>query len=212
MNRDRETIRTLLAGRMNRTADRIRPPFMYLDPEAALYIYRELTGLADLPGVVFGAGSGTEQPEFEVTFDGRGREASDQLVFEAMWPVVREKTPLVENAEQADLASGGFGRVRGLLQSTHFPDGNLNLEIVFGDVRGVLFFNTDHFSSVVRPLVGNDRFHTLTSRVEALVFLHGPVQRMIFYHQSYGDNQEHAWLPLAPVAVMDDSDAEGEVD
>ncbi|MFH1091502.1 MAG: hypothetical protein V1742_08020, partial [Pseudomonadota bacterium] len=83
--------------------------------------------------------------------------------------------PLVDRAEDLSGLVHDYARVKGYLQATHFPDGNLNLEIVFAGVRGLLFYTKEFFSSLVRPMLSDDRFHTFHCDIEALVYLPGQV-------------------------------------
>ena len=187
-----EIILNRLEARSGETRQKVRTPYLYLDPEGVLYLFQELTGVPGPPEVRVPGG-----PEVGE----RGQPSPAHHLFEAMRPVLEEKVPLAEDAGDLENKNHEYVRVTGRLQATHFPDGELNLEIFFAEVRGLLFFTESFFNSMVRPLVGDDRFHALEADVEALVYVHGPVRRTIFYHQSYGDNREHLWVPLVPVAV-----------
>lgn len=202
MNNDLEIILSNLRELLNQARNHVRPPYLYLDPEAALHLFQDLTGLTDMPRIWYFAPKGGQAGRAEVSLEpGPGNTVPIHILFEAMGPILEQKVPLVGRAEDLAPLVHRYARVQGLMQSTHFPDGNLNLEIEFAGVRGLLFFTRSFFSSVVRPFLDHDRIHTLFSRVEALVYAHGEVQRTIFYHQTYGDNREHDWLPLAPVAI-----------
>jgi len=205
MTNQLQTILDNLSALLARKQEWIRPPYLYLDPQAVEHIFEELTGLSGRPYVYFSTTASEKKGRMEVGLDpspGR-RRAPIHLLFEAMSGLIEAKAPLVSRPEDlADLAYR-YARVRGLLQATHFPDGCLNLEISFAGVRGLLFFTPSAFSSMIRPVIDHDRFHSLHCRIEALVYPHGRIQRTIFYHQSYGDNQEHDWIPLVPIAVWE---------
>jgi hypothetical protein len=187
-----EIILNRLEALPRETRRKVRTPYLYLDPEAVAYLFQELTGLPGPPEVR--VPGGPEAGE-------HGQQSPAHHLFEAMRPVLEERAPLAESAGDLDIKNHEYVRVKGRLQATHFPDGALNLEILFAEVRGLLFFTESYFNSMIRPLVGDDRFHALEADVEALVYVHGPVRRTIFYHQSYGDNREHLWVPLTPVAI-----------
>lgn len=202
MNNDLEIILSNLRELLNQARNYVRPPYLYLDPEAVLHLFQDLTGLTDPPRVWYFAPKGGQAGRAEVSLEpGPGNTVPVHILFRAMYPILEQKAPLVGRAEDLVPLAHRYARVQGLMQSTRFPDGNLNLEIEFCGVRGLLFFTRSFFSSMVRPLLDHDRIHTLSSRVKALVYAHGQVQRTIFYHQTYGDNREHDWLPLAPVAI-----------
>ncbi|MFH1136053.1 MAG: hypothetical protein V1816_08190 [Pseudomonadota bacterium] len=168
----------------------LRPPYLYLDRAAVRRIFRELTGMNGLGGMAIAEGGPAITPSLE-------------LLFEAMAPILEEKTRGIAAGD--DLAGLAFEylRIGGVLETTRFPDGNLNLELVFGQVRGLLFCARENFDSLARPVLFQDRLHVFSRRVEALVFPVGEIRTTIFYHQAYGDNQEHPWLPLVPVVIRD---------
>lgn len=191
-----------LKKRLDRVSALLDTPFLYLDPEAVLHLFQSLTGLARPPLVRFFQTEPTDEPDNGPFLEApAGLEPSTQAIFEAMAPLVEERTPLAAKMEDFDGLEHQYARVRGLMQSTRFPDGELNLEIGFSGLRGLLFYTSNYFSSAMRPLLAEDRFHTIYAEVEALVYVHGPVRRTIFYHLTYGDNREHDWLALTPVAV-----------
>lgn len=206
-----DTILENLKARQSRTTERVQSPFIYLDPEAVRHLFQELTGLSEPPRVRIKADEDGKPGRTRFTLGpGPGFEPPAQVLFQAMVPILREKITLVRQADDLKALTHGYARIQGLLQATHFPDGNLNLELVFAGVHGMLFYTPGFFSSMARPLLTDDRFHTLSCRVEAHVYVHGPVQKTIFYHQTYGDNVEHTWLPLAPVALMENSSQDGQ--
>ncbi|MEW5724991.1 MAG: hypothetical protein AB1896_17905 [Thermodesulfobacteriota bacterium] len=202
MNTDLETILNRLGDRPSRVSTGIRAPYLYLDPEGVKYLFLEIAGLGPPPAVRLrpteAPGTGPLETTWERT---QGLESPALLLFEAMAPVLKARILEVGKAEDLEGLDFKYAWIRGPLQATHFPDGNLNLEIGFAGVRGLLFYHPGYFDSMVRPLIKDDRIHALTTEVEALVFVHGPVRKIIFYHQSYGDNQEHDWLPLVPVSI-----------
>lgn len=204
MDRALDIILHGLAEELNRTADRIRPPDVYLDPEAVHRLFQDLTGLADPPRVVYSVGTDDRGGGAEPTLEaGRGQPVSIPVLYRAMRTVLDRTIPLVDRPEDVPSLANRLARIRGVLQSTRFPDGGLNLEIQFVGVRGLLFFTPAWFSSMIRPLLLDDRIMAFQSPVEALVRLHGPMQRTIFYHQTYGDNREHAWQPLVPAVILE---------
>ena len=205
MTNELQIIMNNLTALVGREQDMVRPPYLYLDPEAVEHIFQELTGLSGLPFVYFSAPAGEKKGRMEVGLDpsAGGRRAPLHLLFEAMSGLIEAKAPLVSRPEDLTHLAYRYARVRGVLQATHFPDGGLNLEISFAGVRGLLFFTPSAFSSMIRPLIDHDRFHSLHCQIEALVYPHGRIQRTIFYHQSYGDNQEHDWIPLVPIVIRE---------
>jgi hypothetical protein len=210
MNATLESILAEINHLLDRREGLVEAPFHYLDPDVVSYLFQELTGLSEYPDIPLamdedqGAGASVGIPK------GKGRKPPLYLVYKAMIPELNQRVPRIDGSETLTALEGRFARIQGLLQSTRFPDGRLNLEIAFGDVRGVLFYTEDFFSSMLRPLLAHDRFHALHDRVEALVYVHGSLKKTIFYHQSYGDNQEHAWVPLVPVVIENRSQAGGE--
>ena len=178
----------------------IESPYHYLDSHVVSYLFQELTGFSDYPDILYGAEPNQGGPRV-VPPRGEGIKAPLHLVYKAMIPKLAQRIPMIDGSESLAGLRGRFARIRGDLGSTRFPDGLLNLEIVFGDVRGVLFYTEEFVSSMLRPLLAHDRFHELRDQVDALVCIHGPLRKTIFYHQSYGDNQEHAWIPLVPVVI-----------
>ncbi|MBU2548224.1 MAG: hypothetical protein KKB20_07445 [Proteobacteria bacterium] len=199
-----------IQGRLNRESGPLEPPLIYLDPEAVRHIYQELTGLDEPPGIHVALPEAEAPGRAEARFGiETGYRPPARLLFEAMSPILDETVPRVDRPEDLHPLAYRYARIFGRFQTTHFPDGGLNLEISFAGVRGILFYTKAFFSSMVRPLLGSDRFHSLGCQVEALVYLHGRPQRTIFYHQSFGDDQEHVWLPLAPVALRE---AEGNIE
>ena len=170
----------------------LSPPYLYLDREAVSHVFQDLYGLETPPGR---RASGT--------LDGGSTDgpAPIHLTLAAMEPALAEKAAEASTAESLSALVHNFARVRGRLGITRFPDGNLNLEIDVNGIRGLLFYEKRWFNSLVRPLLEDDRIFTLDHQVEALVFIHDRVRRTIFYHMTYGDNQEHDWLPLGPVFI-----------
>ena len=207
MNKDLEAILAGLQARLNQTRDLMGIPYLYLDPEAVRHLFQNLTGLKEPPRVRVLDMEGQNRGRIELDLEsGPGYEPPAQILFEAMAPAIEKKMPLIEQPDDLANMVHRYARVRGLLQATRFPDGNLNMEVAFLGLRGILFYTPAFFSSVIRPLLSDDRFHTLYCQVEAFVYVHGPVQKIIFYHQSYGDNLEHEWLPLAPVVLRETKD------
>ena len=208
MGSDLKTIIEHLAEQYNGPGPVIRPPYLYLDPKAVLYLYQELTGLREAPHRVEAfcvaphlaetqTAAGIEiRPEY-----GQGHQIPLHILYEAMEALIDSAVPEVKTLPEVIRDGSRLIRTRGRLQTTHFPDGNLNLEITFAGVRGLVFYTEGYFNSLTRPLLHNDRFFAMDENVEALLYLLGPVQRIIFYHQAYGDNQEYDWLPVAPVVI-----------
>ena len=203
MSNNLQIILDNLKSRLDREGAGLDPPFLYLDPEGARHLYEQLTGLGHAPGIRFtypeggGAGSYTVSAAPDA-----GNEAPLPLLFESMWPLIKNQVRHVDRPEAMPVAVHQYAHIRGLMQTTRFPDGRLNPEIVFAGLRGLLFFTENYFSSLMRPFLGHDRFHTLSCNVKAVVYVHGPLRKTIFYHQTYGDNMEHDWLPLVPVAII----------
>ncbi len=187
---------------LDKSPDVVQPPEIYLDPEAVRHIFTRLTGLAEPPriGLRFPPDGGPALAVLEPSA-GNGRETPPHLLFAAMAPLLAERLPLTEKPEDLAVRSNHYARILGFLQTTRFPDGRLNLEIGFAGLRGMLFYTKPFFNSMVRPLLGQNRFYSLETWVEAVVYVVGPIQRAIFYHQAYGDNREHDWLPLVPVVI-----------
>ena len=202
MNADADIILKGLEERLNRSAESVTPPGVYLDPQGIEYLFQELTGLGAPPGVRYAAPDEDRTGAAQLVYEPEAAApAPVQAVYEALLPVLDRKIPLARQAEDLVPLVHNYVRIEGLLQATRFPDGHPNLEITFAGVRGLLFYQEDFFTNLVKPLLTNDRFFTLYTEVEALVYLHGPVQRTIFYHLTYGDNMEHDWAPLVPVAI-----------
>ncbi len=203
MNNKLQTILDNLKERLDREGQVLKPPFLYLDPEGARHLYEQLTGLSSPPDLQVSYPIDNGVCSYSVSaITGVGTEAPLPLLFESMWPVIKAEVMDLDRPEVLPPAVHQYAHIRGLMQATRFPDGNLNLEIVFAGLRGLLFFTESYFSSLMRPFLGDDRFYELCFNVEALVYLHGPLQRTIFYHQTYGDNMEHDWLPLVPMAIL----------
>jgi hypothetical protein len=181
---------------------RIDPPFLYLDPEAVLHLFQSLTGLDRPPRIQTGWSpkNGPASGGFAAVPDPEAGPPL-QALYQAMSPLLDQRIPMARTAEDLNGREGQWVRLSGRLQTTRFPDGRLNLAIGLPGIWGLLFYHPGHFHTLTRPLLGEDRFHALGTRVEALVYVQGPIQRVIFYHQTYGDNQEHDWLPLSPVVI-----------
>ena len=204
-----DAIVSQLEGRLNREGDLVEPPLIYLDPEAVRHLYQELTGLEEPPRIAVTLPEGGRPGRAEaVLARDSGYRPPARLLYESMVPVLAEQVPLVEGLEDLAPLAYRYARIRGRLQSTHFPDGHLNMEVLFAGARGMLFFTKAFFSSMVRPLLLTDRFHALHCEVEALVYVHGRAQRTIFYHQMFGDDLEHDWIPLVPVALRETESGE----
>ena len=210
-----ETLDSILTE-INRLLDRrvglVEAPFHYLDPDVVAYLFQELTGLGEFPEIPAKGGQNRDAGTGAAIPKDRGSKPPLYIVYKAMVPELSQRVPQIDGAETLIALEGRFARIQGLLQSTRFPDGRLNLEIAFGDVRGVLFYTKDYLSSMLRPLIAHDRFHALQDRVKALVYVHGPLKKTIFYHQSYGDNKEHAWIPLVPVVIEPNAGSDDEQD
>ncbi|MBW2624270.1 MAG: hypothetical protein JRD68_15285 [Deltaproteobacteria bacterium] len=202
MDSDLEIILNNLKKIMDADRPTVEPPPLYLDQEGVLYLFQSLTGLNRLPLIDFDYAQGGA-PGISLEHSS-GLEPPMHLVYQAVLPILRKKTPLV--SKEADLAGMAhkYAQIRGVLSGTRFPDGRSNLEIRFADVRCLLFYTRENFSSMLQPLLQHDRYFTLECQVEALVYLQGPVQKSIFYHQTYGDDKEHTWLPLVPVVIKSD--------
>jgi hypothetical protein len=185
----------------------VEPPPLYLDQEGVLYLFQSLTGLNRLPSIDFDHAQGGA-PRIKLEH-GSGLEPPMHLVYQAVLPILRKKTPLVSKEADLEGMAHGYAQIRGVLSGTRFPDGRSNLEIRFADIRCLLFYTRENFNSMFQPLLQNDRYFTLECPVEALVFLQGPVQKSIFYHQTYGDDKEHTWLPLVPVVIKTDLNPKG---
>ena len=205
MNSDLDDILAEISRRLDRAGGVIEAPFLYLDPHVVSYLFQELTGFSEYPEIRYGVEANQRGPRV-IPPGGEGITAPPHLVYKAMIPKLSQRIPQVRGSESLVGLKGRFARISGELRSTRFPDGLLNLEIVFGDVRGVLFYTEEFISSMLRPLLAHDRFHEFQDRVDALVCVHGPLRKTIFYHQSYGDNQEHAWVPLVPVVIETNAD------
>lgn len=198
INKDLTAVLKRLEELLNQPRAWIDTPYTYLDPEGALYLFQEITGLRDpLPALM-----NHEQGKFTLDSDAAtGLAIPPHQMLNAVLSILNEKIPVIK--DEADLSglSHKYALITGLLQGTHFPDGGLNIEIQFSSVRGLLFYTPEYFSSMIRPVLSHDRFHTLDCQVEALVYLHDKVQRLIFYHQTYGDDTEHSWVPVTPVYI-----------
>ncbi|MBW2060963.1 MAG: hypothetical protein JRI95_05290 [Deltaproteobacteria bacterium] len=199
MNDNLEIILNFLRERSTQAQDWLKSPYLYLDPEGVQYLFQELTGLKGLPSMRLDPGEGRAELRLE---SGPGSELPLHLVYQALVPLVRQKAPLINRKEELTGLVQSYAWVQGMLQGTRFPDGAFNIEILFHGTRGLLFYTRDFFSSMLRPLLDHDRIFTLQCPVEALVYVHGPVMKQIFYHHTYGDNKEHDWLPLVPVAIQ----------
>ena len=202
-----DKITNYLAERYQGLDPVIRTPYIYLDPQVVRYLFQELTGLDDAPRVRPVHGEGATKASFpvvgfELVSDNEpGARVPWHILYEAMGAMIDTAVPLVTMASEIGTEGRRLIRVQGRLLATHFPDGNLNLEIVFAGVRGLVFYTEEYFNSMNRPLLHDDRFFTLDENVEALIYLLGPVQRTIFYHQTYGDDQEYDWIPVTPAVV-----------
>jgi hypothetical protein len=185
---------------LKQAAGRFDRPYLYLDPEGVNALFQEFTGLSGPPQVRIEV-TGASDVEVSLESGRAGVPPALPLLFESLAPLLRQRLILVSDKTALKESEPRYVWVSGRLEATHFPDGNLNLEIRFAGVRGVLFYTPAFFSSVIRPFLAQDRIHTLTLPVEALVFVHGPVKRQIFYHLTYGDNEEHDWLPLVPLMI-----------
>lgn len=204
MSEDLNQILDHLRRRLRRGADRLRPPHLYLDPGGVRHLYAELCGVSEPPTVQLIPDPSTGRVELDLDPAGTGPSSPWSLVYEAMAPLIERKTPLIDQPEPLEAPGWRFARIEGELRNTRFPDGKLNLEIDFAGLRGLLFYQPDFFSSLVQPLTADDRFQFFDTPVKALVFLQGPVQTTIFYHQTYGDNTEYRWLPVTPVVMTAD--------
>jgi len=201
---DLDRVLTHLAKELTGKKKDVRSPFLYLDPASVLHIYQELTGLNEIPRYRLEGGRIACPPEALLDpGEGPGLRPPLRMVFDSLKPVLEKKVSLAGQADDLKALSGRFVRVHGMFRSTRFPDGDLNLEIAFLDLRGVLFYNQDFFCSLILPLLESDRIFSLNYEVEALVFVLGEVRRTIFYHPTYGDNQEYEWVPLAPVVIQE---------
>ena len=207
MESDLETILNRLRQRIAGGVQWIRSPMLYLDPGCVLHLFQELTALGEPPRVLLSSGQVITEETISFTFEpGRGASLPLDVLFQSMHPLIDRKAPFVEQIEDMVSLSHRLARFNGRLQSTRFPDGNLNLEIEFAGIRGLLFYTNQYFSSTIRPLLDHDRFHTLSCPVEVLAYVHGPVQKTIFYHQIYGDNMEYHWAPIVPMAMAEASE------
>lgn len=202
MDSDLDKILKNLQKALENTRSKVEPPPLYIDQEGVLYLFQTLTGLSRPPslGIEYNR-SGTPRISLE---QGLGPEPPIHLVYQAVLPILKKKTPLVSKEEDLTGMAHEYARIRGVLSGTRFPDGRSNLEIRFADIRCLLFYAREKFSSMIQPLLQNDRFFSLECQVEALVYIQGPVQKSIFYHDTYGDDKEHAWLPSVPVVIKSD--------
>ncbi len=200
MNKDLQTILNTLQERLRQPQPLLNSPYLYLDPESILYWFQELTGLSRLPCLRF---NHQETGEIELSFNnGPGTVLPLHLVCRALIPLIRQKIPSIDKKEDLAGLVQHYVWIKGMLKGTHFPDGKFNVEIFFHNLRGVLFYTRDFFSSMIRPLLDNDRIFTLNCRIEAVVYVHSGITKQIFYHQTFGDNKEYDWLPLVPVVIQ----------
>jgi len=193
-------IMTRLRQGLKEAAGRFDRPYLYLDPEGVNTLFQEYTGLSDPPQIRIEV-SETSGVELILETGRAGVPPAPPLLFESLAPLLRRRLTFLTDKAELKEPEPRYAWVSGRLEATHFPDGNLNLEIRFAGVRGVLFYTPSFFSSVIRPLLVQDRIHALTLPVEAVVFVHSPIKRQIFYHLTYGDNEEHDWLPLVPLMI-----------
>jgi len=199
MSEDLKIILSHLESRVKNAKDFLQSPCLYLDPEGVLYLFRELTALKEPPSIRVSYQEGG-RAELSIGH-GSGESPPLHVLYEAIYPTLQKKIASVQETADLEERGPGFALVNGILQGTRFPDGNLNMEIIFAGVRGLLFYHSEFFSSVFKPLLVNDRFHKIHYTVEALVFIQDKVQQQIFYHHTYGDNKEHSWVPLVPVVI-----------
>ena len=202
MDSDLDKILKNLQQVLENTRSKVEAPPLYMDQEGVLYLFQTLTGLSRPPslGTDYNR-NGTPRISLE---QGPGLEPPIHLVYQAVLPILKKKMPLVSKAEDLTGMAHEYARIRGVLSGTRFPDGRSNLEIRFADIRCLLFYTREKFSSMIQPLLQNDRYFSLECQVEALVYIQGPVQKSIFYHHTYGDDKEHAWLPSVPVVIKSD--------
>jgi hypothetical protein len=173
------------------------------------FLFQELCGLKRPPDVVLTRSEAGYSSEIQLEPVGaRGFSLPVSMLLEGMYPVLKRRTPEIQAASDLPMDHSKFAFIRGLFQTTRFPDGNLNLEINFFGVKGILFYNQDNFGPFIRPLIVHDRFYDFSGEVEALVYMPGRIQSTIFYHQTYGDNKEHEWSPLVPIAIKSSPDKE----
>ena len=186
-------------------------PYPYMDKRVIYEFFREISGLNTPPGGRLNLDESLEGGA-DIALDWRENlRPPVKMLYESMEEILKEMIPLAKDVTDIDKYAHRYARLEGVLSSTRFPDGNLNLEIVSGDLRGVLFYNPGSFGTLFRPLLASDRLTGLHLEVEAIVYIHAAVEKMIFYHQSYGDNREHSWAPLSPVVIKrNESDREGE--
>lgn len=172
-----------------------------------MYLFQELTGLQEAPRFsMVRPGSSVEEARpgagIKLASDcEQGTRAPLHMLYEAMGDLLDTAVPLAGSLSEIFKEGRRLARVKGRLRATRFPDGNLNLELLFAGVRGLVFYTEEYFNSLIRPVLHNDRVFTMEETVEALIYLLGPVQRIIFYHQTYGDNQEYDWVPVAPAVI-----------
>jgi hypothetical protein len=202
MTENMHTIMANLKERLGTGPNRLIPPYIYFDNGICLHFFQEFTGLNE-PPPIRSADVNDEHISNRTPLISPDHLALPalHLLFDSMLPLVNERVPLIERLDQLTAHVHCFIRLQGLMQSTHFPDGRLNLEISFAGVRGVLFHTPEYFNSLIRPVIKQDRFFDFKSPVDMLAYLHGPPQKLIFYHQTYGDNKEYDWAPLVPVTV-----------
>ncbi|MBF0531183.1 MAG: hypothetical protein HQK55_18330 [Deltaproteobacteria bacterium] len=198
MPEERESIIKAIMDRLVGSTPSLSPPLPYLDQEGVRHIFQELTGLADPP---VRPGDVSPSAATSIGTVGASNQTPIHMLYEAMLPAIERYVPLIRQPDELNWRQHDYARIQGLMQGTHFPDGDLNMEIQFAGIRGLIFYDPAKFSSMFRPLLITDRLFTLYLEVEALVYVQGPLQRNIFYHQIYGDNREHLWAPLVPVVI-----------
>ena len=209
MNNDLTFILNSISQRLDRAAGRLDPPYIYLDAESVNYLFQELCGLEHPPDIVLSESEVGLSCRVELEPDRKkGFPLPAILLFDCMYQVLKDKASTIKSVEDISTMSTRYAFISGLFQTTRFPDGNLNLEINFAGIRGILFYHKDHFGPLVRPLIDQDRFYTFSADVEALVYFPDRIQRTIFYHQTYGDNKEHDWSPLVPICIKNSPDKE----
>ena len=209
-NRYLETIIKNLRAAIENPPTAIDPPYPYMDKQVVYGFFREISGLHSPPSGRLVLETG-ETSHAEITLDWRENHRPPvKMLYESMEEILKGMIPLAKDAADVNKVVHQYARIEGVLGSTRFPDGNLNLEIVTRDLRGVLFYSPRNFGSLFRPLLASDRITGLRLEVEAIVYVHAAVEKIIFYHQSYGDNREHLWAPLSPVVIKQkEPDREG---
>lgn len=201
-NRIISEIEKSLKERFEEVRRSLSPPFIYLDAAAARYLFQELAGVDSMPGLEIKPPEGDGKPEISIVYGGESRKTAPiHVIYEAMSGVLQQKVSLLRHKEELPFLVHKYTRLRGLMSATRFPDGEINLEIAFNNVRGLLFYTEKYFASTVKPFLSSDRFFSYSSQVEALVYVAGELREMIFYHSTYGDNKEHSWIPIVPVCI-----------